>query len=81
MTKQIDIKELIPFMNDGWVACDEDGTWFFWSTLPCLENHCTYWQFDSDYITGESEAENLSAIFNIVPAEDWKNSLIKIERK
>lgn len=81
MIKQIKIEELIPFMKKGWVACDKDGTWRFWTTLPLLEDFYTYWQFDLDYITEESEAENLSVIFNITPAEDWTKSLIKIGGK
>lgn len=78
MTKQIKIEELIPYMRKGWVACDEDGDWHFWTTLPHLKIYHKYWQFDIDYITEESEVENLSVIFNIAPAKDWENSLIKV---
>lgn len=81
MTKQIKIEELIPKMKPGYVACDKDGTWHFWTTLPYLEIYLKYWQFDMDYITEESEAENLSVIFNIIPAEDWTKSLIKVGGK
>ena len=31
MTKQIKIEELIPFMKKGWVACNNDGTWWWYS--------------------------------------------------
>ena len=82
MTKQITIEEFLEknkdSMEEGYITCDKDGTWDFWTTLPYLEEYHTYWQFNLDYITEESEAENLSVIFNIAPAKDWKNSLIKV---
>lgn len=78
MTKQIDIKELIPFMKKGWVACDKDGKWHFWTTKPYLEVNHTYWKMDLDYITEDSDFETLSVIFNIAPAKDWTKSLIKV---
>ncbi len=85
MTKQITIEEFLEknkdSMKEGYITCDKDGTWNFWTTLPYLEVYHTYWQFNMDYITEESEAENLSAIFNIKPAKDWTKSLIKIERR
>lgn len=85
MIKQITIEEFLKknkdSMKEGYITCDKDGTWDFWTTLPYLEAYHTYWQFNIDYITEESEAENLSAIFNIAPAEDWKNSLIKVGDK
>ena len=34
MTKQIKIEELIPFMRKGWVACNKNGTWYWYSAKP-----------------------------------------------
>ena len=66
MTKQIDIKELIPLMNKGWVAMEKDGTWEWFEEK-------TDW-----YLIGAKRI-NLSAIFNIKPAEDWTKSLIRVK--
>ena len=39
----INIKELIPFMKDGWVAMDESGDWNWYKDKPECDN-------DEDYI-------------------------------
>lgn len=69
----IDIKDIIPFMRKGWVAMDENGEWFWYSTKPVVDEYC--WCF------GRSIGNNqeLTLAFNISPADDWKKSLIKIE--
>lgn len=73
MTKQIDIKELIPFMNEGWVAMDIVGDWLWFDEKPVwAENGYTHRFF--------SITVNLSTVFNIEKVKP-KNSLIKIERK
>ena len=36
MTKQIKIEELIPYMNDGYVACNENGSWIYSKIKPHL---------------------------------------------
>ena len=74
--KQIKIEELIPFMNEGWLAKDMLGgyTWFLLKPrktntgwLPSKRNRYNIW---------------LSRIFNIESNDiDWTKSLIKIERK
>lgn len=71
MTKQIKIEELIPFMNEGWVAMDEDGGWSWFSEEPQI----------NDILWTAEEEVALVEIFDIAPAEDWTKSLIKIERK
>ena len=73
MTKQIDIKELIPFMKRGWVACDENGTWCWFSAKPKLKIRNGYWYCSGKY------CEEIPYIFNIAPAEDWTKSLIRIK--
>lgn len=85
MTKQITIEEFLKknkdYMKEGYITCDKDETWYFWTTLPELEDFSIYWKFDLDYITEESSAENLSTTFNIAPAKDWTKSLIKVGGK
>ena len=71
MTKQIKIEELIPFMKKGWVACDKDGIWCWYSKKP---KKCTvFWRKCFCHYS------MLNECFNIVPAKDWKNSLIKVD--
>lgn len=79
MTKQIDIKELIPFMKDGWVAMDEDGEWHWWQNEPerKLKDKRFYsywWEFDGSIVC-------LSSVFDIEPVSDWTKSLIKVENE
>ena len=64
MTKQIDIKELIPFMNSGWVACDSDGTWL-WSDKELVIEDNVGWSNDSIKIILSDSFVNA---FNIAPA-------------
>lgn len=78
MTKQNKIEELIPKMKPGYVACDKDGVWYYYTTKPFMNEYMEMWEVDPNYITDETEVEVLSTIFNITPAKDWKNSLIKV---
>lgn len=75
MAKQIKIEELIPFMKKGWVACDKNGAWHWYSAKPKLEVLFNIWDFYGGSL------KNLSTVFNIAPAKVWTKSLIKIERK
>ena len=77
MTKQIDIKELIPFMNDGWVACDENGIWNWYHNKP---------RKNTKYKLGVDDNGGMITCcfgrpFNIAPAKDWTKSLIKVGGK
>ena len=71
--KQIDIKELIPFMKNGWVAMDEDGSWFWCEIKPEIKN-CNIWELNKpcSYCT-------LTEYVDIKPVSDWTKSLIKVE--
>ena len=75
MTKQIDIKELIPKMKPGYVACDEDGSWYWYSDTPERIDKMRAW------ISCLGICECLSNIFDIAPAKDWTKSLIKVGEK
>lgn len=81
MTKQIDIKELIPKMKPGYVACDKDGVWNYYTTKPFMNKDMEMWEVDPNYITDETEVEVLSTIFDIKPSEDWAKSLIRIKEE
>lgn len=76
MNKQIEIYEIIPFLKNGWVACDRQGRWFWFSSKPIF-----------DILTGllfhynkKGKQILLSDCFDIIPEKDWFRSCIKIER-
>ena len=61
----IEIKVLLPLLMKGWVAMNEDGTWYWYEKKPKI--HQDLW------INGSS-CKILSG-FNIKPAENWEESL------
>ncbi|MEE0060471.1 MAG: hypothetical protein UE295_06565 [Acutalibacteraceae bacterium] len=73
----IDIKDIIPFMRDGWVAMDKDKEWWWYSEKPfiCGEQ----WHTEVDSSTGTGMIDN--SVFDIPPADDWTKSLIKVGGK
>lgn len=70
MTMQIDIKELIPFMKDGWVAMNPNRIWYWYAKQP-IQAKTTWMGVDKS---------SLGAL-NIKPVNDWTKSLIKLENK
>ena len=66
----IKIDDLIPLLKEGWVAMDKNKEWYWFEDKPIKNIAKWHGQF----------CENLS-MFNIASAEDWTQSLIKIERK
>lgn len=74
--KQIDIKELIPYLKDGWVAMDRDGTWWLYNEKP--EMMCI---FGTTTPYGWCFIRKRTALSNIAPVSDWTKSLIKVENK
>lgn len=67
----IKIEDLIPLLKEGWVAMDKDKEWYWFECKP--SKYSNSW-------TGVFPFNNLGA-FDIAPADDWTQSLIKIERK
>lgn len=63
------IEKFMPFMKPGWVACDQHGTWCWFSTKPTRE--LRYWDTRGEYC-------EISHVFSIAPSKDWKNSLIRV---
>lgn len=68
----INIQDIIPFMKKGWVAMDEDDSW--------------WWHEKEPRHTGEDHWYNFGELvclycFDIAPADDWTKSLIKVGGK
>lgn len=79
MTKQIDIQEIISYLEDGWVAMDKDGTWFWYEDEPIITKNAEVWDSNG----GFWEEINLPSCFiiTIKPVKNWRKSLIKVENK
>lgn len=74
MTKQVDIKELIPFMKKGWVAMDKNGKWCWFDKKPFKDDlDDNIWICHKGWLVSD-----LSKVFNIAPAKDWTKSLMKV---
>lgn len=64
--KPIDIKALLPLLQKGWVAMDENGDWFWHKEKPEVRGGA--WAISSMYYY-------IPPCLNIKPAEDWTKSL------
>ena len=62
----IGIKVLLPLLKKGWVAMDEDGTWYWYEKKPRIS-----------YVNWVIEICLCRTMdgFNIKPAENWEESL------
>ena len=77
--KQITIYDLLPLLNNGWVAMDNNGRWWWYSEKPKPVKKYKWWS-NHQY----SEYTCISTIDKkpIAPFDgDWKDSLIKVEHK
>ena len=70
----INIQDIIPFMKDGWVAMDKNGEWWWYSEKPSLSGF--QWLVQD----GKTGLVN-NDVFDIAPADDWTESLIKVGGK
>lgn len=67
------IEELTPQMRPGFVAMDRNKTWhYFEHSPPCISSWTGVWKSTDS----ASQPINLSILFNIEPADDWKQSLL-----
>lgn len=57
-----------PMMRKGWVAMDENGSWFWYSKNPT--------RFARNFNIKDGEIYRMP--FNIVPVDDWKKSKRKV---
>lgn len=64
-------KNIAPFMRKGYVAMDNDYSYFWYNTKPRIDIEKEEWNYN-DTCSG------LSYIFNIEPVEDWTQSLIEV---
>ena len=70
----INIQDLIPFMKEGWVAMDKDGSWWWFECQPKLHERNGFWNAtSSDYILIDE-----CFLKEIDSVDDWTKSLIKV---
>lgn len=69
--EQIDIEAIRYLLPKGWICCTEYGYWLYSAEKPRFECGCIIdrWQFKGSYYQIDA--------FNIKPAEDWRESLMK----
>jgi len=73
--KQIMIYDLFPLLKDGWVAMDNNGSWWWYKSKPIKCSSAWFGRI-------MAEGTKLSYSFNIATFDgDWKDSLIKVEHK
>lgn len=68
-------KNIAPHMKKGYVAMDEDKTWWWYGSMPRKIRVC--WDEDAKI---EVNFCFLGRIFNIEPVKDWTKSLIEVGR-
>ena len=64
----IDITVLLPLLKKGWVAMDEDGTWYWYEKKPRISY--------VNWVVEICFCRTLEG-FNIKPAENWEESLME----
>ena len=77
--KQITIYDLLPLLQKGWLAMDENKRWYWYKMKPIFRKTFGVWKTEYaellDYVTPLN-------CFNIAPFEgDWRDSLIKVKHK
>ena len=76
--KQITIYDLLPLLKNGYVAMDENGSWWWYHTKPRLRKTNKGWKSSGFVYMKLSTIEKEY----IAPFDgDWKDSLIKVEHK
>ena len=76
--EQITIYDLLPLLKKGWVAMDEDRSWWWYKTKPVAYKRRNYWMVAH---TPYMELNTIE-MKEIAPFDGhWKDSLIKVEHK
>lgn len=70
----INIQDIIPFMEDGWVAMDKDGAWCWFEEKPVASVCDGRW-----VTTNHCISECINTVINIASADDWTKSLIQVK--
>lgn len=70
----INIQNIIPFMKDGWVAMDSNGEWYWYPLVPAIE-------FNREWRCAAMQSTYELKAFDIAPADDWKQSLLRVGGK
>lgn len=74
----INIQDIIPFLEKGWVAMDECGSWFWYKTKPKISGD--FWMSSNTLLSDVPEKIG-KPVFDIAPADDWTKSLISVGGK
>ena len=72
----IKITDITPFMKKGWVAMDKYGVWCWYEKVPILGE--VIWEPNA--MSNWYGLSELNA-FDIAPADDWTQSLIRIDKE
>ena len=68
----VKIDQLVPLLKPGWVAMDKSGLWVWYEKKPVTISWEDIW-----IDIGKGKTSDLDA-FKLAPADDWRNSLIKV---
>ena len=69
----INIQDIIPFLDAGYVVMDSAERWFWEKYKPVMTPYG--WRASN---LKDDEEVCLSSCFDIAPADDWTKSLIKV---
>lgn len=71
---QIKIQDLLPLMKPGFVAMDEDGSWYWYPKKPVVYKN----RFVANWIKFPIPTRIDDTFFDIAPFEgNWKDSLVE----
>ena len=76
----IDIDELIPLIDFGYVTMNKDGRWMWWPTKPSLDKDGNWYikNISNKNTDGKDRyPTGLGIMFNIKPVDDYTKSLRK----
>ena len=74
----INIQDIVPFLDKGYVVMDSAERWFWEKYKPTLLTSVASWRANNRDC---DEEVCLSSCFDIAPADDWTKSLIKVGGK
>lgn len=77
--EQLEIFDVLRFLEHGYVAMDKDGIWYWFREEPIRKTTC--WMPYYNYLDYMSivEYKNISSKWNIKKFSNWKRSLLKVK--